>query len=80
MWKAVRTKASELACLCDFRPGGRDAVESQVEAVGHVLAVAKVVQEADVHQVVVGAGLPATTRTSGQNLICEALRRCPLHC
>ena len=51
--KADSEKPWELACLCDFWPGGSNAVESQVEAVGHVLAIAKVIQEADVYQVVV---------------------------
>ena len=46
-----------MACLCDLRPCSRDAVEGQVHAIGHILAVAKLDQEGDIHQVVIGAGL-----------------------
>lgn len=67
-----------MACLCDFGTGGRDAVESQVEAVCHILAIAKVDQEADVHQVVVGARLQRAPQTSGQELVLETLHRCAL--
>lgn len=46
-----------LAYLCNLWARGGDAVKGQVHALGHVLAIAKVDQKADVHQVVIGAGL-----------------------
>ncbi len=52
-----------VACLCDLWARISNAVKGQVHALGHVLAVAEVDQEADVHQVVVGAGLDVKTNT-----------------
>ena len=72
LWKGRRLsskKAKEVVCLCDFWSSGRDAVESQVEAVRHVLVIAKVDQETDVDQVVVGAGLHTTYKKNFESEI-----------
>jgi len=57
-----------VAYLCDLGARGGNAVKGQVHALGHVLAIAEVDQEADVHQIVVGAGLDVRSNALIRNL------------